>query len=430
MQHFDRLFRSAEVEAEALIGIARMLVATILGLAAFVLIQRAGMPTDPNTVSEVYHSLTVLSLYFGLGVLSVGIVKLGLYRTWIAWVLAVAEVILIAVNIYTDLNSAGASSFAALSSPAGYLLAVFLVLQTLRYRLVFQITTSLLLVSAVIGLLQFNPGAGNAPDEPTLRYLTSNYAGIPNLVSIIMLLLVISIAALSVWRGRKLIHGIADEVEVRANQKRFLPGELADQMTNADISRLRAGRLANLVIMFVDIRGFTALSESFQPAEISTFLSEYRSRITRVVAAHDGVVDKFIGDGALIVFGLEEDPASAAGNAIAAGKEALAELERWNDLRTARNLPPISVVIAVHAGEVMVGAIGDEERLEFSVIGAPVNEASRLEAVAKAEDAVMVVSEQVLGNVLDSDRDTGWKPLGDVALRGTSHPTKLFALRD
>ena len=430
MQHFDRLFRAAEVEAEALIGIARMLVATILGLAAFVLIQRGGMPTDPNTQLEVYHSLIVLGSYFTLGLISVSIVKLGLYRTWIAWILAVSEVFLIALNIYSDVISAGASSFAALSSPAGYLLGVFLVLQTLRYRLIFQITTSMLLVGAVVALLLFAPGAGSVPDAQTLAYLTSNYSGIPNFVRVIMLTLVIGIAALSVWRGRKLLHDIANEVEVRANQKRFLPGELSDQMTNADISRLRAGRLANLVIMFVDIRGFTTLSESFQPAEISSFLSEYRSRITRVVTAHNGVVDKFIGDGALIVFGLDEDLPAAAANALAAGKEALAELDRWNDLRTARSLPPISVVIAVHAGEVMVGAIGDEERLEFSVIGAPVNEASRLEAVAKAESAVMVVSEQVLSNALGADGTSGWQSLGDVALRGTSHPTKLFALRD
>lgn len=91
MTHHDRLFRSAEIEAEALIGIARMLVATMLGLAAAFLIQRNGLPDDPRLLREVYLSTSVLVAYFGLGPWSLGIVKLGLYRTWLVWLLAAAD---------------------------------------------------------------------------------------------------------------------------------------------------------------------------------------------------------------------------------------------------------------------------------------------------------------------------------------------------
>ncbi|QLC26437.1 adenylate/guanylate cyclase domain-containing protein [Parasphingopyxis algicola] len=429
MTHYDRLFRSAEIEAEALIGIARMLVAAILGLAAAFLIQRDGLPDDPRVLREVYLSISVLVAYFGLGLLSLAIVKLGLYRTWLAWLLAGAEVVLIALNIYFDLVMTGASSLAALASPAGYLLAVFLVLQTLRYRLVFQISMSAILIAAVVALLLFDPGSRTVPDPKTMRYLAANYAGIPNFIRVIMLLLVVGIAALSVWRGRRLLADIAEEAEIRANQKRFLPDELSNHMTDTDIEQMRAGRLAELVIMFVDIRGFTALSETMTPRELSAFLSEYRARVNKVAAAHGGVVDKFIGDGALIVFGLNTDLASASIEAIRSGREALAELEAWNSLREARQLEPVRVVVAIHAGGVMVGAIGDDNRLEFSVIGPPVNEASRIESIAKEHDAAIVVSKTALDSAINQIDAAEWRSLGEITLRGSSSPTSLFALR-
>lgn len=429
MTHFDRLFRAAEIEAEALIGVARMLVATILGAAAFMLVAQQGMPTEPDGIRGLRIATFVLSIYFALGVISVLAVRLGFYRTWIAWLLAMAEIVLISLNIYVTTIAAGASSLAALASPAGYLLAVFLVLQTLRYRLVFQITTSALLIAAVIVILLIDPGDTTVPRQETLDYLAATYAGIPNFVRVIMLLMVMGIAALSVWRGRKLLSEIAAEAEIRANQKRFLPGELSDHMTDAEIQRMRAGRLAELVIMFVDIRGFTALSETMTPQELSTFLSEYRARVNTVVAAHGGVVDKFIGDGALIVFGLETDLPAASAEAIMAGREALAELEAWNNLRSTRQLASVRVAVAIHAGEVMVGAIGDDSRLEFSVIGPPVNEASRIEVIAKEHDAVIVVSNAVLNSAAKRIDRADWRSLGEIALRGSSKPASLFTLR-
>ena len=261
MQHFDRLFRAAEVEAEALIGIARMLVATILGLAAFILIQRGGMPTDPNTQLEVYHSLIVLGCYFTLGLISVSIVKLGLYRTWIAWILAVAEVFLIALNIYSDVISAGSELLSPPCRPRRAICsACFWSCKPCGTDSSFRSRHRCCLSAQLLRSCCSLPVAEPCRMRKHLPYLTSNYSGIPNFVRVIMLILVIGIAALSVWRGRKLIHDIANEVEVRANQKRFLPGELAEPDDQCGYhAPARRDGFANLVIMFVDIRGFTTL---------------------------------------------------------------------------------------------------------------------------------------------------------------------------
>jgi len=429
MSQADRLFRKAEIEAEALIGIARMTVATILAFAAFLLVAQQGMPTEAEGIRGLRIATFVLGSYFSLGAFSVLVVRLGFYRTWIAWTLAFAEIILISLNIYVAMTVAGASSLTALASPAGYLLAVFLVLQTLRYRLIFQITTSLLLIIAVIIILLTAPGQSDGPSEQTLRYLAATYAGIPNFIRVIMLILVTAIAALSVWRGRLLLNDIALETEIRVNQTRFMPDELSDQMTDGDIERLRAGRLAELAIMFVDIRGFTAMSEAMSPADISAFLGVFRSRITEAAAAYGGVVDKFIGDGALIVFGLDGDIEKAAKGAISAGRESLQKLLAWNETRETKDRQAVRVVIAIHTGEVIVGAIGDERRLEFSILGSPVNEASRIEAVAKDKDATMVVSARVL-ECAKTHLDTNeWRPLGNISLRGSSKTTALYAWR-
>ena len=242
-----------------------------------------------------------------------------------------------------------------------------------------------------------------------------------------MLLPVVVISAFAVWGGRRLMSSIAAEAKIAANQKRFLPDELSNQMTDGGINRLRKGRIAELAIMFVDIHQFTELSETMTPRELSVLLSEYRPRVMAVIARHGVVVNKFIGDRVLVVFGLDSDPGAVAVSAIAAGHKALQTLEAWNTLRKSHYMDPIRVVVAIHASEVMIDNRGDQQRLEFSVLGVPVNKVSRIEAVAKENEAVakennvtLVISERILALAGNSADAGEWRSLGDLPLRGSS----------
>jgi len=185
-------------------------------------------------------------------------------------------------------------------------------------------------------------------------------------------------------------------------------------------ARREPSGIAELAIMFVDIRQFTVLSETMTPRELSVLLSEYRPRVMAVIARHGVVVNKFIGDRVLVVFGLDSDPGAVAVSAIAAGHEALKTLEAWNSLRKSQHMDPIRVVVAIHASEVMIDNRGDQQRLEFSVLGAPVNKVSRIEAVAKENNVTLVISERILALAGNSADAGEWRSLGDLPLRGSS----------
>ncbi|MEO1612447.1 MAG: adenylate/guanylate cyclase domain-containing protein, partial [Pseudomonadota bacterium] len=151
--------------------------------------------------------------------------------------------------------------------------------------------------------------------------------------------------------------------------------------------------------------------EDMGPEASGDMLTTYRASVLDAVGAHGGVVDKFIGDGALVLFGLGERDGAA--DAVAAA-ETLAR--RLKDA-------PYRVGIGLHYGEAMVGAVGDDRRLEFTVIGDVVNVASRIEALTKEEESVALASAEALG---EAPRE-GWRALGARSLRGRGAEVEIFA---
>ena len=176
--------------------------------------------------------------------------------------------------------------------------------------------------------------------------------------------------------------------------------------------------------MFVDIRSFTTRAESLAPAALGVFVSEFRRRVSATVAAHDGVIDKFIGDSAMALFGVPEAGPNDAANALACGADILASLDSWNAERATGGEDCVSFGIGIHWGDVFCGAIGDESRLEFTVLGDTVNVAARIEQETKAAELPLIVSKDLLdaaGAVED-----GWTALPDRRLRGRKRPAALL----
>lgn len=175
------------------------------------------------------------------------------------------------------------------------------------------------------------------------------------------------------------------------------------------------GEAREAAVLFIDLEGSTSLAERADPAEVVGLLNAFFAIVVEVVAAHEGWVNKFEGDGALCVFGAPLSDERAATRALAAARELAARLHE--------ELPQVRAGIGVSAGRVVAGNVGASRRFEYTVIGDPVNEASRLSDRAKETGERVLASAAALSRAEDGERER-WLKGDELALRGRSAPTR------
>lgn len=418
------MLREADAHAEGLLGVVRMAVAAALAAALTLAMNAASRPDAATLDLQINLAAAIIAAYFLLGLATATIVRLGAYAPWMAWLTATLDILLIGANLWLNVRVSQISSLYMFAFPAALLPALVLTFGALRFRPWIQVWVTCLMCMILIAVLYSdNQGlvAGVLPPE---RLLTT-FAPPPNFVRLVMTVAVGAVVAVAVWRGRGLLREVLAAAEQQANLTRFLPAGLASDMSDDAIGRLRAGRSATLAILFVDIRGFTALAEEATPVAVANLLGAFRAIIADAIESEGGIVDKFIGDGALAFFGLETKPDVAAASALAAGAALLARIDDWNAARVHDGAPSIRVGVGIHLGDVIVGAIGDDHRLEFTVVGDPVNVGARVEQMTKTLPYRMLATEAVIaaaGDVAD-----GWRDLGQSRLRGRDAPVRLWA---
>ena len=184
----------------------------------------------------------------------------------------------------------------------------------------------------------------------------------------------------------------------RINLGRYVPPSMADMLAESD-EPMGPPREQPIAVMFADIVGFTQLSADLPAGELFDLLRGFQSRLAEIVFAHDGTLDKFIGDGAMVTFGTPDAGPHDAGNALACAVAIVDAVDRLNQARTRNGAPPISIAIGLHYGPALLGNVGDERRLEFAVIGDTVNVAARLEENARFLEAHIVASEAICAAV-------------------------------
>lgn len=153
------------------------------------------------------------------------------------------------------------------------------------------------------------------------------------------------------------------------------------------------GRTLDVTVMFCDIRGFTSLSETMPPPDLVSFLNEYFTGLEKCIRAHGGVINKYIGDAVMALFGAPVPSDRHAQDAFAAAQDMRRELSRMNRGFAARGLPCLRFGISLHSGPVLAGNIGAASRMEYTVIGDTVNTASRIEGLCKQYGRDLLVSE-------------------------------------
>lgn len=187
------------------------------------------------------------------------------------------------------------------------------------------------------------------------------------------------------------------------------------------------GEVRAVTILFADLRGFTPMSEHLAPTEVVALLNRYLDRMSAVIEAQGGIIDKFIGDEIMALFGAPVESGGDANRALRAALGMRAALAEFNAELAAENKPPLAFGIGINTGPVVAGNIGSHRRLNFSVIGDAVNLAARLQTLTRqrAFAADIIVSRATL---LAAGRDYTVRDLGPVAVKGRSQTVEAFAL--
>ena len=207
---------------------------------------------------------------------------------------------------------------------------------------------------------------------------------------------------------------------------------LAETYLGRDASRLvLSGRIERgvadrieAVLWFSDLSGYTKITETARPEQVIPLLNDYAGVVVSAIRDHGGDVLKLIGDGVLAIFRLEDSGKSCAA-AIAAARAVERGIEALNRRRDAEELPTTDLYLGLHIGEVFFGNIGSEDRLDFTVVGPAVNEASRIAAMCRSADQKMLVSTAFAAALGDAARLVS---VGRFALRGVQRPQELFTL--
>jgi adenylate cyclase len=181
---------------------------------------------------------------------------------------------------------------------------------------------------------------------------------------------------------------IEQEAITRAELSRFLAPAVADAVVQGKVELLRVGRLAEVSVIFADIRGFTTMAEAESPQETVAMLNTFFTAMAQCIFRHEGNLDKFIGDCVMATWGPPISHPDDAGRALRCALDMLFEINEMNAQRQADGKQPIEVGIGVNTGQAVVGYIGSNERHEFTAIGDSVNTASRLCGLAKGGEVL------------------------------------------
>jgi adenylate cyclase len=186
--------------------------------------------------------------------------------------------------------------------------------------------------------------------------------------------------------------------------------------------RFLQGERRMVTMLNSDIAGFSTLSQRMDPQELVRFLNEYLERMIHVVLTHGGNIDKFQGDGMLVVFGAPNPMEDHALQALKAAHEMVREIDRFNRDLVDANLSTISVGIGLDTGEVVAGHVGSRDRMEFTLIGVPVNNSSFL---SKVRPAKVLMSEATRDLLPEGFEVAGYEPM---LLKGAASPQAIYQL--
>ncbi|MFW6313955.1 MAG: adenylate/guanylate cyclase domain-containing protein [Desulfohalobiaceae bacterium] len=195
----------------------------------------------------------------------------------------------------------------------------------------------------------------------------------------------------------QLVQELKEKELLKASLGKVMHREAVNRLLNNELQL--GGETITASILFCDLRGFTAISEKLPPKVLVGLLNDYFSAMVKVVEAHGGMLDKFVGDKVMAVFGYDQHGPESRAKSLQAGLEMLAECDRLNSSLGLKQDMQLVNSIGIHSGQVLAGNIGSQERMEYTVIGDAVNIAAKLEGLSRQLNTRLVVSQEALQGV-------------------------------
>jgi len=308
-----------------------------------------------------------------------------------------------------------------LKAPTLLYVFIFIAIRALRFEARFVITAGLVAVAGwaavIIYVTRFDPG-DNMLTRSYVDYLTSNSiligAEIDKMLSI---LLVTGVLTLVVNASNNLLVTAVTEQVAAKDLSRFFDTSIASGIReNADRLEAGKGEKRDAAILFVDIRGFSQMATTMEASDVMQTLSRYQSRIVPIVQDCGGVIDKFMGDGIMATFSIDNDQASSSLHAIQAAERILLDVEKWADEEpTLHAIGNKGIGIGLASGPVAFGAVGQENRLEITVIGSAVNYSAKLEKYNKVLGSRLIAAGNTYREALEKHYDGSLQPTFQVA---------------
>jgi adenylate cyclase len=245
---------------------------------------------------------------------------------------------------------------------------------------------------------------------------------------IVVFLLVAITLGLSMRRFNGLLRSNAALERERTNLSRYFSPNVVEELSQND-EPLKQIRSHDIAVLFVDIVGFTEFSSTRKPEEVIETLRDFHGLMERAVFAHEGTLDKYLGDGLMATFGTPSPSDHDAQNAMKCVRQMMADVDVWNNGRIASGQPPLRVGFGAHYGPAVLADIG-ANRLEFAVVGNTVNVASRLEGMTRGLNARLVISDGMRTEVLSEGGDEcleGLQKFTDQDIRGVAEKLTVWA---
>ena len=214
------------------------------------------------------------------------------------------------------------------------------------------------------------------------------------------------------------------EERIRFIFQKFVPQEVINQVLNLASDSMLIGARQKVSIFFSDIRGFTTISESLRPEELVLSLNSYFDRMVRIIINKHGTIDKFIGDAIMAIFGaplVRPDDAESAVSAAIMNSDAI---EEFNQGQRASGKIEFKIGIGINTGDAIVGNIGSEQKIDYTVIGDTVNLASRLEGLTKMYHMPIIISEFTKDEIQPGKFH--FRELDTVRVKGKNKPVKIY----
>ena len=368
----ERALAELRLRNEILIGWVQAALVLVLGALYFV-----SPSTSPSEAT--FHPVPwALGVYGAFTVLRLRLAYRNLLATWIKIASVLVDISMLMITIWSFHIQYGQPAAFYLKAPTLLYVFIFIVLRALTITPAYVLFTGLAAAAGWLALL------GYALAEPGgAALVTHDYVEYMNSAKILIVTLVL---AVSVARARQLLFGAMGDRAAVSQLSRFFSPEIAERLSRADeLLQPGDGEQREAAAMFIDLRGFTRLAATLPPATLISLLRDYQSVAVPIIHRNNGSVATYLGDGIMVTFGATRVSNSYCADALRCAEELLVALAGWCKTCEAMGMPAPGIGIGIDAGTVTCGVIGDEARLEYAIIGDPVNRAAKFQNQTKVE---------------------------------------------